>query len=154
MFSVLQVLLSWRLAAKAHFINAHRAKTVPVQVRDTFFHLKNQKYFFIASSLFSRKLAQIFLLPCSHCPRSFAQKSNLLSHVRSHTGDRPFLCAECGGAFGTAATLHKHEKTHTGERPWRCHYCGKRYRQKASHDRHIMTHTKEWKHKLVGMQQK
>lgn len=33
---------------------------------------------------------------CSICPLKFVQKINLSNHIKSHTGDKPYLCNECG----------------------------------------------------------
>ncbi|NWT95131.1 ZN860 protein, partial [Urocynchramus pylzowi] len=33
---------------------------------------------------------------CSECGKSFRQRSYLICHWRTHTGERPYMCEECG----------------------------------------------------------
>ena len=32
---------------------------------------------------------------CSYCDRSFARREHILRHVRTHTGEKPFICPIC-----------------------------------------------------------
>ncbi|KAG8504363.1 Zinc finger protein 236, partial [Galemys pyrenaicus] len=52
---------------------------------------------------------------CSYCPKSFKKPSDLVRHVRIHTGEKPYRCEECGKSFTVKSTLDCHVKTHTGE---------------------------------------
>jgi KRAB domain-containing zinc finger protein len=53
------------------------------------------------------------MLECDECPRTFIDKSGLISHHRNvHTDDRPYACAVCAKAFAIASRCITHEKTH------------------------------------------
>jgi uncharacterized Zn-finger protein len=81
------------------------------------------------------------------CERIFDKQCRLQQHLRSHTGEKPFLCTghDCGSSFATASKLKRHARKHTGERRWVCDIveCGKGF-LRAEHLRaHQITHTGE-----------
>eukprot|EP00122_Pirum_gemmata_P015081 Pgem_evm1s14087 len=51
---------------------------------------------------------------CQYCNKGFAQSGNLLAHIRTHSGERPFFCVypDCPKAFKQRAALNAHHKTH------------------------------------------
>ncbi|KAI8593939.1 hypothetical protein BDZ88DRAFT_1961 [Geranomyces variabilis] len=59
---------------------------------------------------------------CPYCPTSFARTDGLGTHLRVHTGERPYKCDTCPRAFKQSGTLATHKLTHTGETPYRCTY--------------------------------
>ncbi|XP_042638097.1 zinc finger protein 445 [Orycteropus afer afer] len=50
---------------------------------------------------------------CNMCGKSFKKGSQLLSHKRFHTRERPFKCRECGKTFRWSSNLARHMKNHT-----------------------------------------
>uniref|UniRef100_A0A8C3V148 C2H2-type domain-containing protein n=1 Tax=Catharus ustulatus TaxID=91951 RepID=A0A8C3V148_CATUS len=80
---------------------------------------------------------------CLECGMSFRWNSHLISHQRTHTGERPYTCEECGKSFIEHSTLISHQNIHTGERPYECGDCGKGFRQCSNLIRHQRIHTGE-----------
>uniref|UniRef100_A0A672QF10 C2H2-type domain-containing protein n=1 Tax=Sinocyclocheilus grahami TaxID=75366 RepID=A0A672QF10_SINGR len=64
---------------------------------------------------------------CKYCGKAFTGLSNVVTHQRVHTGERPFKCDTCGKLFTEAGNLKKHQRVHTGEKPFVCPRCGKRF---------------------------
>ncbi|KAE8292579.1 PR domain zinc finger protein 12 [Larimichthys crocea] len=72
---------------------------------------------------------------CVICHRGFNSRSNLRSHMRIHTLDKPFVCRFCNRRFSQSSTLRNHVRLHTGERPYKCHVCQSAYSQLAGRAR-------------------
>ena len=70
---------------------------------------------------------------CVICHRGFNSRSNLRSHMRIHTLDKPFVCRFCNRRFSQSSTLRNHVRLHTGERPYKCQVCPQSRHRKASH---------------------
>ncbi|XP_075434238.1 oocyte zinc finger protein XlCOF8.4-like isoform X2 [Ascaphus truei] len=86
---------------------------------------------------------------CNECGRHFANKSHLIVHRKTHTGEKPHKCNECGKYFNRKSNLVAHQKTHTGEKPHKCKECGKQFTFKSNLIVHQITHTGEKPHKCT-----
>ncbi|XP_052748252.1 zinc finger protein 782-like isoform X1 [Galleria mellonella] len=47
---------------------------------------------------------------CHHCGKGFPTKVQLESHIRTHTGERPFICEYCPTTFSQQSNLYKHNR--------------------------------------------
>ena len=81
------------------------------------------------------------------CHRLFSSRQNLVDHIRSHTGEKPFVCKHegCKRQFARSFTLEMHTRTHTGERPYKCTQpgCGKAFSQHGNFLAHCRRHRDE-----------
>ncbi|XP_037372662.1 zinc finger protein 296 [Talpa occidentalis] len=54
---------------------------------------------------------------CPVCTKTLSSFSNLKVHMRSHTGERPYVCDQCPYACAQSSKLNRHKKTHRQLRP-------------------------------------
>jgi len=46
---------------------------------------------------------------CLFCRKPFTQRSNAITHIRIHTGERPFKCELCGKGFAQKSNMKRHQ---------------------------------------------
>ncbi|KAL7980869.1 hypothetical protein Chor_002023 [Crotalus horridus] len=88
-------------------------------------------------------ISTIGRMRCVICHRGFNSRSNLRSHMRIHTLDKPFICRFCNRRFSQSSTLRNHVRLHTGERPYKCQVCQSAYSQLAG----LRAHQKSARHR-------
>ncbi|KAM9377696.1 zinc finger protein ZFPM1 [Pholidichthys leucotaenia] len=64
------------------------------------------------------------ICPFPQCNKSCPSASSLEIHMRTHSGERPFVCLICLSAFTTKANCERHLKVHTDVLNGVCHGCG------------------------------
>ncbi|KAJ1979593.1 hypothetical protein H4R34_002769 [Dimargaris verticillata] len=91
-------------------------------------------------------LTKRFECPYQGCTLRFGKRSRLVVHIRTHTGEQPFVCPEpgCDKAFARAEKLRQHQRVHLPyvQRPFACTFpgCTARFTVSTSLKKHTQSH--------------
>lgn len=79
---------------------------------------------------------------CPVCNEVIKQRSSFITHMRTHTGERPHNCALCGKGFRNHSQVAAHMRTHN-DGTFECDECHRRFKTRFHLRRHSLVHTGE-----------
>ena len=62
-------------------------------------------------------------IECNQCDYVASDRSTLVRHTRTHTGEKPYQCELCQKRFSTKSNLNRHILTHKDIRRLQCELC-------------------------------
>nr|XP_026486700.1 zinc finger protein 27-like isoform X1 [Vanessa tameamea] len=82
---------------------------------------------------------------CPECNKSFSNKYNMLTHMKTHTSElstSKFMCIKCNKTYKSRGSLTYHQRVfHEGLLPFLCSMCGEAFPSRMARDTHARIHT-------------
>ncbi|XP_037296820.1 uncharacterized protein LOC115451564 [Manduca sexta] len=80
-------------------------------------------------------------VPCPVCKQIYL-RTNLRSHLQTHSGKRPYMCIVCNKGFTTKWNLKLHRWTHMSRssKPFKCHLCKGAFIRQTEYISHMNAH--------------
>lgn len=105
----------------------------PKSFVDEFFPKPRQRRHSIGSA------EELFRCPFPGCDKIFNRPYNFKSHIKVHSGERPYKCGHCELSFARCHDLKRHEKIHNENSKIQneCDCCGKKFSRPDALNRHI-----------------